>query len=34
VFRIGDPGSFALAMTNSYPLRMSRRGQDIVLEPK
>lgn len=34
VFRIGDPSSFALAMTNSYPLRMSRRGQDIVLEPK
>ena len=34
VFRIGDPGSFALAMTNAYPLRMSRRGQDIVLEPK
>jgi transmembrane sensor len=34
VFRIGDPGSFALAMTNSYPLRMSRRGRDIVLEPK
>lgn len=34
VFRIGDPSSFALAMTNSYPLRMSRRGLDIVLEPK
>jgi transmembrane sensor len=34
VFRIGDPGSFALAMTNSYPLRMSLRGRDILLDPK
>jgi transmembrane sensor len=31
VFRIGDPDSFAQAMSNAYPLRITHRGEDIIL---
>jgi transmembrane sensor len=34
VFRIGDPGSFAHAMSNAYHLRIIQRGSRIVLTDK